>query len=84
MPFPFLQGHVGRFVPGVGRIQSFVVWIVLGCQETSLGIGHLAEVVLDVLGEISGGLNVVQWAEAIFLGGILTPPIPEGGWHAGG
>lgn len=84
MSFPFLQRHMGRFVPNVGRVESFVVGIVLGCQKASLGIGHLAKVILDVLGEVPGGLNVVQRAQGAVLDGLLAPAISEGGGHVGG
>ena len=46
------------------------MWVILLREEPPLGVGHLAEVILDELGEVLRGLNLVVWAaEGAIAGG---------------
>jgi len=61
-------------------VQGPVVGVVFGGEEAAFGVGHLAEVVFDELGEVARGADVVQGAEAGGVGGrILAACIAVGG-----
>lgn len=61
-------------------VQGPVVGVVFGGEETAFGVGHLAEVVFDELGEVARGADVVQGAEGGGFGGrILAACIAVGG-----
>lgn len=53
----------------VRRMELAVVGVVGGGEEAAFGVGHLAEVVFDELGEVAGGLDVVEGAEGGGFGG---------------
>lgn len=59
------------------------MWIILGCQEASLRIGHPTEVVLDVLGKVPRRLDIIQRAEPPILRCIFASSISERGGDVG-
>ena len=50
--------------------------IILGSQKATLGIRHLTEVVLDILGEVARRLDLVQWPEGALFRDLRISPIP--------
>lgn len=55
--FPFFESHARGFVFLVGRMEGSVEGIIILGQESALGVCHPAEVVLDVVLKLLGGLN---------------------------